>query len=76
VLEDHADAPAQGHQAVFVEGRDVHLVDQHPALAGLLQAVDGAQQRRLAGAAADDAEDLAAADVQVDALQRRLRLAG
>jgi hypothetical protein len=38
----------------------------------LLQAVDGAQQRRLAGAAAaDDAEDFAAADRQVDALQGR-----
>jgi hypothetical protein len=29
VLEDHADAPAQGHQAVFIEVADVHLVDQH-----------------------------------------------
>jgi hypothetical protein len=75
VLEDHADAPAQGHQAVFVERRDVHLIDQHPALAGLLQAVDGAHQRRLAGAAAaDDAEHLAGG-CQVDALQGRLRLA-
>ncbi len=45
VLEDHADAPTQGYQVVLVEGRDVHLVDQHPTLAGLLQAVDGAQQR-------------------------------
>ncbi len=70
VLEDHADAPAQGHQAVFVEVADVHLVDQHPAAAGLLQAVDGADQRRLAGAAAaDDAEHLAALDRQVDIVQ-------
>jgi hypothetical protein len=70
VLEDHADASAQGHQAVFVELADVHLIDQHPPAARLLQAVDGADQRRLAGAAAaDDAEHFAALDRQVDALQ-------
>ncbi|MNC30641.1 hypothetical protein D3C75_789300 [compost metagenome] len=45
VLEDHADAPAQGHKLVLIERRDIHLVDQYAALAGLLQAVDGAQQR-------------------------------
>ena len=35
----------EGYQVLLVEGRDVHLVDQHPPLAGLLQAVDGTQQR-------------------------------
>ena len=45
VLEDHADAPAQRHQALFVERRNVYLIDQHAALARLFEAVDGAQQR-------------------------------
>lgn len=35
---------AQGHKLVLIERRDIHLVDQYAALAGLLQAVDGAQQ--------------------------------
>ncbi len=69
VLEDHADAPAQRHQPVFVEVADVDLIDQHAPAAGLLQAVDGADQRRLAGAAAaDDAEHFPALDRQVDTL--------
>src|SRR5690606_26291429 len=43
---------------------------QHLAVGGLLQAFDGAQQRRLAGAAAaDDAEDLAALGGPVDVAQ-------
>ncbi|MNL19620.1 hypothetical protein D3C87_1408320 [compost metagenome] len=71
VLEDHADAPTQRHQAVFVELADVHLIDQYPTAARLFEAIDGADQRRLAGAAAaDDAEHFAALDRQVDAVQR------
>ncbi|MNN31009.1 hypothetical protein D3C81_1446770 [compost metagenome] len=71
MLEDHADAPTQRHQSVFVELADVHLIDQHPTAARLFQAIDGADQRRLAGAAAaDDAEHFAALDRQVDAVQR------
>ncbi|MNI35202.1 hypothetical protein D3C73_892160 [compost metagenome] len=71
VLEDHADAPTQRHQAVFVELADVHLIDQHATRSRLFEAVDGADQRRLAGAAAaDDAEHFAALDRQVDAVQR------
>lgn len=74
MLEDHADSSAQLHQLVFVVGGDVDLIDQHPPAARLLQAVDGADQRRLACAAApDDAENLAALDVQIDALQGRDR---
>ena len=70
VLEDHADAPTQRYKVVFVEVADVHLIDQHPPAAGLLQAVDGADQRGLTGAAAaDDAEHLTALNRQVDALQ-------
>ncbi len=71
MLEDHAGASAQFHQFVFVELADVHLIDQHPAAAGLFQTIDGADQRRLAcAAAADDAENLATLDGQVDAAQR------
>ena len=70
VLEDHADAPAQRHQALFIELADVHLIDQHTPRRRLFEAVDGADQRRLAGAAAaDDAEHFTALDRQVDALQ-------
>lgn len=70
MLEDHADAPTQRHQAVFVEVTDVHLIDQHPSAARLFEAVDSANQRRLAGtAAANDAEHFTALDRQVDALQ-------
>ncbi len=67
VLEDHADASAQGDQALAVVAADVFVVDQHLPLAGTLQAIEGADQRGLAGAAAaDDAEHFAAADFQVD----------
>ena len=60
-----------------VEGADVLVVDQHAAGGGLLQAVQGADQRRLAGAAAaDHAEHLAAADREVDVDQAGSRCAG
>ncbi len=63
VLEDHADASAQGDQALAVVAADVFVVDQHLLLAGTLQAIEGADQRGLSGAAAaDDAEHFAAAD--------------
>ncbi len=67
MLEDHADAAAQGDQALAVVAADVFVVDQHLPLAGTLQAIEGADQRGLSGAAAaDDAEHFAAADFQVD----------
>lgn len=67
MLEDHADASAQGDQALAVVAADVFVVDQHLPLAGTLQAIEGADQRGLSGAtAADDAEHFAAADFQVD----------
>ena len=54
----------------------VEVLAQHldaPAL-GALQAEDGAQQHRLAGPrAADDAEHLAAPDLEVDAVVDHLR---
>lgn len=74
MLKNHADPPTQRHQTVFVEIADVHLINQHPASTRLLQAINRANQRRLAGAAAaDDAEHFTALDRQVDAVQRRHR---
>ncbi|KAG0924606.1 hypothetical protein G6F32_013848 [Rhizopus arrhizus] len=71
VLEDHADAPAQRAQAVRVQCGDVLATDQQAAAAGFFQAVDHADQGRLARAGmADDAEDLTGLDGQVQRLQR------
>ncbi|MNN16576.1 hypothetical protein D3C81_1297200 [compost metagenome] len=70
VLEDHADALAQAAQAGGIEGGGVRAVDQETPAGGLLEAVDQAQQGALAGAGvADDAEDLAGADLQGGWLQ-------
>jgi len=70
VLEDHADLAPQRHQLVFVKTGDIHLINQHAAAAGLLKTVDGANQRRFAGAAAaNNAENFAALDRQIDALE-------
>ncbi len=71
MLEDHADAAAQRDQSVVVQRADVHAVDEHLPVRRRLQPVDGAQQAGFArAAAADDAEDAAGRDVQVDVLQR------
>jgi hypothetical protein len=54
-----------------VIGDDVVPADPHAARAGLDDAADDADQCRLAGTVgAEQGEDLAAADVQADALQR------
>ena len=60
MLEDHADAPAQRLQLALAEPGDVAAFDADFSGIRLLQPVEAADQRRLAGAAAaDDAEDLA-----------------
>ena len=67
VLEQ--DAPAAADVLRFVLVAADHVLAEHFDFAGLgrLQADDRAQQHRLAGArAADHAEDLAAADGQVE----------
>ena len=67
MLEDHADLAPQRHQLVFVKAGDIDLIDQHAAAGRLFEAVDGANQRRLASTAApDDAEDLPALDCQIN----------
>ncbi|MNN93429.1 hypothetical protein D3C81_2118760 [compost metagenome] len=69
MLEDHADATAQADQLLAVEGADVLAIDQHLPGRGIFQAVEGADQRGLAGAAAaDDAEHFTALNRQIDAL--------
>ena len=76
MLEDHADRAARVAQSRLGQGRDVGAVDDDPAGAGLLQAVDEADQGRLAGAgAADHAEDRALRHGEIDVLQRRHGLA-
>ena len=70
VLEDHPDALAETAQAFGVEGGDVFALDQDAAAAGLLEAVDQAQQGALAGTGmADQAENLPGLDVQAGRLQ-------
>jgi len=52
---------------------DVVAVDQYATAAGIDDAADDADQRGLAGAVgAEQGEDLALADVEVDALERRV----
>ena len=64
VLEDHADAAAAFAQLVFGELGEVLAVDRDGAFAWAVEKVDAAHERALAGAgAADDAEDLAGADL-------------
>ena len=88
-LEDHADVPAlEGDLAVLelvelvalLPVADQLAVDVQPAGVDLLQVVDAPQEGRLAGAGrADQAEDLARRDLQVDALEdvrRRRRTCG
>lgn len=77
VLKDHADLVPLQSQRVAGQVGNVLAVHQHPARIRTFQQVDGAQQRALAGTAgADNAEHLAAPNVQrdlVDGLDR-LRL--
>ncbi|SCE18127.1 hypothetical protein GA0115245_12477 [Streptomyces sp. di188] len=76
VLEHHADAAARpaelpaGAGAAAGERGEVLAGHGHGARGGTLQQVDAADEGGLAGAGlADDAVDLAFADVQVDAVQ-------
>jgi hypothetical protein len=58
-------------QRAFIHRTDVETVDGDTALRRLFQPVDQANERRLAGAAlADDADDGAFGDVQIDIIDR------
>ncbi len=68
-LEHHADALAQAVH-VHVLGGEVLAVEPDVALVGGLEEVDATQQGGLAGARrADDGDDLARHDLEVDAAQ-------
>ena len=71
VLEDHADVRTQLAQLLALEVGDVDAVDDDTALGRALEQVEQAHERRLARARfADDAEDVAILDGQVDVLER------
>ncbi len=79
MLEDHADRAAKLAQALALGVRHPHAAYEDLAARRALQKVDEAHQRRLAGpGGADDAEDLALGDREVDAVERgnRTILAG
>ncbi len=70
MLKDHPDALAETPQAIGIQCGDVLAVDQDASAGGLLEAVDQAQQRALAGAGvADQPEHLTGGDFQLRRLQ-------
>ena len=70
MLENHADLAPQCDQCVFVKTGDIHLVNQHASAAGMFEAVNGTNQRRLARtAAANNAEYFTPLNRQVDAFE-------
>jgi len=72
-MPDRTPRPAQRR---LVERGDLGAVDDNGALRRALEAVDQADQRRLAGAgAADDADDRTFRNLQVDVLERDDRAA-
>ena len=74
LLEDHAHRAARLEQLLFGQLAQLLPVHGHRALGRRLQKVDAAHKRTFARARqADDAEDLAAADVQIHAVQRNHR---
>ena len=71
MLEDHADLAARLAQPIGIECGQFLARHRDGARGRLVQQVDDAHQRALASAAAaNDAEDLAAVDGQVDVAQR------
>ena len=69
-LEDHGDGAAGLTEFPFRQGGHLLAVYYHGAAGGPLQQVDAPYQGALSGTGeADDAEDLAGLDVQVDVLQ-------
>ncbi len=71
VLEDHRGLGPRGSQLTSAQLGQLDAVDLDRARVGPGEEVDGAQERRLAGAgASEDAEDLAGGDVEVDRVQR------
>src|SRR3546814_16291797 len=70
MLEDHADAPAQGQQPGAVEPDHLDAIHQDAAGLRPLQPVDAADEGALAGAAAADAaQHLARANFERDVVE-------
>ena len=77
VLEDHLHVAAHRAQLALRQPRDVGAVERDRAGARLEQAQDRAAERRLAAARfADEAERLAAPDLEIDLRYRAHRVAG
>ena len=71
VLENHGDAAAIRTQRASGKVGDILPIDHNATGRGAFQQVDGAHQGGLARAAhADDAEDVAVGDLDVDIVQR------
>jgi len=69
-LEAHADLRPQLAPLLRRHGGDLLAVDQDPTRDRLLEADNGPQERGLAGpAAAEDHQDLAAADLEADSVE-------
>jgi hypothetical protein len=76
-LEEHAHPPPQCVQFLVVQMRHRLPVDQHLAAARSQLAADQPQQRRLAATGTThDGDDLAARDLQADAVEDRAILVG
>ena len=71
LLEDHAHRAARLEQLLFGEPAELLPVHRDRALGRLLQKVDAAHERAFARAGqADDAEDFAAVNLQINAVER------
>jgi acyl-CoA thioesterase I len=70
-LEDDADAAAaEARQLVLVQAGEVHILDDHLAGAGTLEARHGHEERRLPGSGgADEPDGFASDDIEADPLQ-------
>ena len=70
MLKDDADSLPEVPQPLTIEVRDIDVFDPHAPRRRTLEEVDHPQERALAGAGtADDSEDLALADLQVNPTQ-------
>src|SRR5882757_5423838 len=71
MLKDNADALSEAPQRLTIEVRDIYAFDPHAPRGRTLEQVDHSQERALAGpGTADDSEDLALTDLQINSAQR------
>ena len=73
MLEEHAHAHVQAHPLLVADVVDVDLEEPNRAVLLLVQSEHRAQQDRLAGTrCTDEAEDLAAVDVEIQPVEHHL----